>query len=51
LLIAIKPPFGANQWRDSSENQRRWVKSDRLLASGPIPGIALSRPESIRRTG
>src|SRR5271166_2758644 len=31
LLIAIKPPFGANQWRDSSENQRRWVKSDRLL--------------------
>src|SRR5208282_2772625 len=32
LLIAIKPPFGANQWRDSSENQRRWVKSDRLLA-------------------
>src|SRR5208337_3296535 len=36
LLIAIKPPFGANQWRDSSENQRRWVKSDRLLA-GDIP--------------
>src|SRR5271167_1290869 len=33
LLIAIKPPFGANQWRDSSENQRRWVKSDRLLVS------------------
>src|SRR5271169_3472080 len=34
LLIAIKPPFGANQWRDSSENQRRWVKSDRLLGAG-----------------
>src|SRR5208282_2625464 len=33
LLIAIKPPFGANQWRDSSENQRRWVKSDRLLGA------------------
>src|SRR5271167_945561 len=32
LLIAIKPPFGAKQWRDSSENQRRWVKSDRLIA-------------------
>src|SRR5208283_2050611 len=35
LLIAIKPPLGANQWRDSSENQRRWVKSDRLLDSVP----------------
>src|SRR5208283_2779960 len=40
LLIAIKPPFGANQWRDSSENQRRWVKSDRLL--GRSCDIAMS---------
>ena len=31
LLIASKPSFGANQWQDFSENQRRWVKSDRLL--------------------
>src|SRR5208283_728907 len=38
LLIAIKPPFGANQWRDSSENQRRWVKSDRLLEESPREG-------------
>src|SRR5271167_4328383 len=36
LLIAIKPPFGANQWRDSSENQRRWVKSDRLLEDATL---------------
>src|SRR5208282_398533 len=48
LLIAIKPPFGANQWRDSSENQRRWVKSDRLLegrtAGGDKPAVALNAP-------
>src|SRR5208283_465470 len=42
LLIAIKPPFGANQWRDSSENQRRWVKSDRLLGRGSSAFPALA---------
>src|SRR5208282_4434740 len=41
LLIAIKPPFGANQWRDSSENQRRWVKSDRLLEEAQLQGASL----------
>src|SRR5208282_5742555 len=47
LLIAIKPPFGANQWRDSSENQRRWVKSDRLLAR-PVKRSAHSRSDPRR---
>ncbi len=41
LLIAIKPPFGANQWRDSSENQRRWVKSDRLLEDAVLDGCRI----------
>src|SRR5271166_2129788 len=35
LLIASKPPFTPNQWSNSSEYQRRWVKSDRLLVRPP----------------
>src|SRR5271154_4050875 len=46
LLIAIKPPFGANQWRDSSENQRRWVKSDRLLGAPPTVARLLTAKHS-----
>src|SRR5208282_1360595 len=50
LLIAIKPPFGANQWRDSSENQRRWVKSDRLLEPllEGLLGSNLTRSHAVR---
>src|SRR5271157_2156293 len=55
LLIAIKPPFGANQWRDSSENQRRWVKSDRLLVAllwiDPYHAASLSRYVQVWTTG
>src|SRR5271166_5575069 len=51
LLIAIKPPFGANQWRDSSENQRRWVKSDRLLGGSSSTGWPNRQlPSPLRRT-
>src|SRR5208283_5337218 len=51
LLIAIKPPFGANQWRDSSENQRRWVKSDRLLGVSPLDTSTWGNPPGIPISG